>query len=119
MTRAEAERDAIARIPAEDPDLQEMRDAVSSSLGALGQAMGVLDRFLAEPEGDDALISGPGGFNQSRAQSDQELARFQARRQAFLDRFQLSVDPPPPNPDRAPNELPGDHDPGLDPRRDG
>jgi rhomboid protease GluP len=93
IARAEADRDAIARIPAEDPDLKEMRDAVSASLDALGQAMGALDRFLAEPEGDDALIGGPGGFNQSRARSDRDLARFQARRQAFLDRFQLSEAP--------------------------
>ncbi|QDV34576.1 rhomboid family intramembrane serine protease [Tautonia plasticadhaerens] len=97
ISRAEEERDAVARIPAADPDLVEIRDALSSSVDALRRAMVALDRYLAKPE-DPSPIEGPSGFNPSRAESEAELARYRALRGAFLDRFRTSEAPPEPGP---------------------
>lgn len=93
IARAEEQRNAISRIPAADPDLVEMRDALASSVDSLRRAMLALDRYLANPE-DTSLVEGPSGFNRSRAESEAELARYQALRGAFLERFRTSEAPP-------------------------
>jgi rhomboid protease GluP len=76
IAQAESSKLAVEKTPASDPDLVSLRRYLGEAFANLRSALQVMNRFLDHP--DQPLITGRGGFNSFREQSNSAALKYEA-----------------------------------------
>jgi rhomboid protease GluP len=76
IAEAESSKLAVEKTPVSDPDLVSLRRSFGEAFDTFGSALKVIRRFLDNP--DQSLITGPGGFNSFREQSNSAIQKYGA-----------------------------------------